>query len=209
MQKRKVRIPRKAKPAKTPKPKSRALAGRKPRRKTRKLKTPASAPVQVKRKYTRRAKPLVEPQPGPFIVKAPMPSIPPQPWRSIILTRAHQITMGDRNRSYGDPLENFDAIASLKEAFWNAVAKAAISATPPESPVLVGPKFHQNTPFGHAIDMVFNNLGRIASAPTRAAGINIDRFMDGCNYLAIAGEIAYKTWGNPDLENPNEPSAIG
>lgn len=111
---------------------------------------------------------------------------PALPIRGQLLNDARDLTLGDRNKQYGDPLENFEAIAILKRAFWEAAWKAGGWGDNP-------PHFVQNSPWGHAIDMVFNNLGRIASAPTLEATMAEDRYKDGINYLAIAYEIAKRT----------------
>ena len=93
--------------------------------------------------------------------------------------------MGPRNEVYGDPLDNFQAIADLKTAFWgNFRSHPSIAHYT---------TMEQNTPWGHAIDMVFNNLGRIASAPTVEALIAEDRYKDGVNYLAIAFELSRRS----------------
>lgn len=199
--------------SKKPKSKRRGKPGpkRKPRKVVKEFK------IRQKRKYTKRVKPESPPeqilghmpQSGLSIVQLNPDAIPPL--RSSILTDARDLTLGDRNRAYGDPLENFEAIANLKKAFWDAVyvssaqivksseGDADFARLPNE------PKFTQNSPFGHAIDMVFNNLGRISSAPTREAGIARDRFLDGVNYLAIAGEIAERLWGkSAETEKPTK-----
>ncbi|MDE2105712.1 MAG: hypothetical protein KGL39_51285 [Patescibacteria group bacterium] len=116
---------------------------------------------------------------------------PPPPIRAQLLNDARDLTLGDRNKSYGDPLTNFNAIAALKKAFWTAME---ISAKETDTHI-DRMKTAQNTPWGHAIDMVFNNLGRIASAPTLEAAFAEDRYKDGINYLAIAYEIAKRQGG--------------
>lgn len=106
----------------------------------------------------------------------------PMPLRAQLLKDGIAITLGDRNRSYGDPLENFAAIADLKATFWRHMTAGNND-----------PLFERDSPWGHSIDMVFNNLGRMASAPTLEAICAEDRYKDGANYLAIAYELAQRT----------------
>jgi hypothetical protein len=99
--------------------------------------------------------------------------------REQLLNDAREITMGDRNRSYGDPLENFRLTAQFKELFWRAMELSHKN------------RCWQNSPFGHSIDMLFTNLARIATSPT--THLERDRFMDGANYLAIAYEVGVRS----------------
>lgn len=110
----------------------------------------------------------------------------PLPVRAELLNAARDLTLGDRNKQYGDPLTNFMAIVELKKAFWEAARRDSPSGLA---------HIEQNTVWGHAIDMLINNLGRIASAPTRDAAMAEDRYKDGINYLAIAYELAKRTIG--------------
>lgn len=103
--------------------------------------------------------------------------------RGEILFRARDLTVGDRNRAYGNPYDNFLVTAELKRVFWHAVAKS--KATKSSFPENI---YNQDTPFGHAIDMVLTNLGRIAASPMSKP--QLDRFIDGAAYIAIAGELA-------------------
>jgi hypothetical protein len=106
------------------------------------------------------------------------------PLRAKVLNTGLNITMGDRNQSYGDPLENFEAIASLKRSFWHSIHYGNND-----------PLITQNSAVGHAIDMVLNNIGRIASAPSLKAIMEIDRCVDGATYLAIFHELLVRTVG--------------
>ena len=113
------------------------------------------------------------------------------PIRAKLLNDARDLTLGARNKSYGDPLENFNAIAALKKAFWTAM-----EISHKESDVHIDRmKTAQNSPWGHSIDCVLMNLGRIASAPTLEAAMAEDRYKDGINYFAIAYEIAKRQNG--------------
>ena len=104
------------------------------------------------------------------------------PIRAQVLNDARDLTLGDRNRQYNDPLFNFQAISTLKDVFWTMRERAGNHE-----------QLTQNTPFGHSIDMVLMNLGRLATAPNREAILDIDRFKDGVNYLAIAFEVAKRS----------------
>ena len=113
--------------------------------------------------------------------------LPPElPIRAELLNAARDLTLGDRNASYGDPLINFEAIVALKRAFWDAARR--------DSPVCcLGAHLEQNTVWGHAMDMALMKLGRISSAPTKAAALDPDAYKDAINYLAIAYEVAQRT----------------
>ena len=112
-----------------------------------------------------------------------------QPLRVQILEAGRDLTLGDRNISYGDPLENHEAIAALKRAFWDAVYFGGNT-----------PHFEQNSAFGCAIDAILTNLGRIASAPSRQAMLAMDRYIDAATYTATAYEIGMRL----QLEKPQE-----
>lgn len=117
---------------------------------------------------------------------APTPLPPELPIRAELLNAARDLTLGDRNASYGDPLTNFEAIVALKRAFWDAARR--------DSPVCcLGAHMEQNTVWGHAMDMALMKLGRISSAPTKAAALGSDAYKDAINYLAIAYEVAQRT----------------
>jgi hypothetical protein len=103
------------------------------------------------------------------------------PLRAQVLQDGIDLTLGDRNRSYGDPLENFSITAELKRAFWRGMGRS-------------GKKVAQNSEFGHSIDMVLTNLARIASSPS--THLETDRFVDGANYMAIAYEVGVRTTPN-------------
>jgi hypothetical protein len=104
------------------------------------------------------------------------------PLRAQALQRGIDITCGSRNEAYGDPLDNFTAIGALKASFWEHV-KSSPNAS----------YIQQNSAIGHAFDMVFNNLGRIASAPNLEAALSDDRYVDGITYYAIAFELMKRT----------------
>jgi hypothetical protein len=97
--------------------------------------------------------------------------------RAVLLDDAKALTMGDRNRSYGDPFINFSLTAQLKQLFWDAMEAS-------------GKDVQQNSPFGHSLDMVMTNLARIATSPS--THLERDRYLDGSNYFAIAYEVGVR-----------------
>ncbi len=101
---------------------------------------------------------------------------PEQPIRGQLLDRAKALTLGDRNRAYGDPLDNLSQSANIADAFW---AGSDMS--------------ERNSAWGVAMDMVLIKLGRIASAPTDEMVLNEDHYIDAINYLAIALEVGQRT----------------
>jgi hypothetical protein len=123
----------------------------------------------------------------------------------LLLNEAAKVTGLDRQPVYGDPLVNFAAVSDLKSAFWGHVTKqvALQLVDGPKIPAQgeacvsnLGKFFlskdirFQNTPFGHAIDMILAKLGRLASSP--ADVVQKDNLLDLCAYAAIAYEIAAK-----------------
>ena len=113
---------------------------------------------------------------------AAIPTKAPISIREDLLQEALNITTGNRNKSYGDPLANFNAIVALKRAFWHAMADSKAEGAEA-----------QNTVWGHSMDMVLGNIGRIASAPSWDAALARDRYVDSPAYLAIALEVAMRT----------------
>lgn len=107
-------------------------------------------------------------------------STQPSAIREQLLKDGLALTMGDRNRSYGDPFINFMLTARMKELFWDAMEAS-------------GKSVQQNSPFGHSIDMALTNLARIATSPT--THLERDRFLDGANYFAIAFEVGTRSNG--------------
>jgi hypothetical protein len=94
--------------------------------------------------------------------------------RAVLLDDAKALTMGDRNRSYGDPFINFTLTARMKQLFWDAMEAS-------------GKDVQQNSPWGHSVDMVLTNLARIATSPS--THLERDRYLDGANYFALAYEV--------------------
>lgn len=171
----KVKKPRKVKRRKSKK--ARKTRGRRSKLAIAKIVKAAEKALRKKKRRARRPEPI-EPIPAP----APAPVIP---LRVKVLARGAEITAGDRNASYGDPLENFEAIAALKRAFWDAIHNGNND-----------PLIQQNTAVGHAMDMVFTNIGRIASAPSLKAMLEIDRAVDGATYIAIFHELLVREHGH-------------
>ena len=88
------------------------------------------------------------------------------PNRVKILAEAAELIVGDRQKDYGTPEENFDRIASL----WNTqIAKKLIE---PLSPTEV------------AIMLVQLKMARMVHSPTE------DSFKDAAGYIGIAYELS-------------------
>jgi len=82
--------------------------------------------------------------------------------RKDILDQATSLTTGDRNTQHGDPYSNHDNIARI----WS---------------VILGRKVE---PFQVALCMAGLKLARLSGNPD-----NMDSYIDGAAYLAIAGEL--------------------
>ena len=104
--------------------------------------------------------------------------------RAFVLNHARELCIETRESSYGDPLENFRVIGELQDCFWTAVERSKAKKFEPYNAEV----FNQNTAFGHAIDMIMTQLARIATTPLNQP--QIDRFIDGAAYFAIAHEVA-------------------
>ncbi len=88
--------------------------------------------------------------------------------RSSILLEGAQLTSGDRDASYGEPIVNLGCAGDLKRTFRKHLKR----------PMHPGEE--------EAIDMVLSKLGRIATGPR----VVRDNYVDAATYIAIAGEIA-------------------
>ena len=111
----------------------------------------------------------------------PVPqTAPPLPREQLIIS-AKDLICTDRNYSYGDPMDNFVAVATLKEVFWKAMQRSK------NTPDWRAEIHFQNSAFGHAIDMILLNLARLATSPKSV--YEKDRFLDLIGYAALAGEI--------------------
>lgn len=86
-----------------------------------------------------------------------------RPIRGELLERALAATCGDRNKTYGEPLEQFTRHAELCSAYFGR----AIS------------------PHDVAIFLILCKLSRIPGNPAHE-----DSYIDGAAYFAIAGELA-------------------
>ncbi len=87
-----------------------------------------------------------------------------------IAKKASELVNGDRDRQHGDKLKNFENIALM----WNAYID------------LAGKRM------GRQLDArdVGNMMALMKVARQFSGELNIDDFIDGCGYLACAGEIA-------------------
>jgi hypothetical protein len=82
-----------------------------------------------------------------------------------ILGQAAELTLGDRNDQHGDPLPNHQNIAAI----WSVILGRTIE------------------PFEVALCMAGLKIARLAGNPA-----NVDSYVDGAAYLAIAGELHNK-----------------
>lgn len=82
--------------------------------------------------------------------------------RGKILSEAHRLTHGDRNKNYGKPLTNHQRIAGL----WSIYLEQEI------------------TPAQAAICLALVKVARLIETPD-----HLDSFIDGAAYFSIAGEI--------------------
>ena len=100
-------------------------------------------------------------------------TVAPEPIRAQILNSARDLTLGSRNDSYGDPIDNFARLAAIRAAFWQGSDTEEMTSA-----------------WGSAMDAVMVKLARIASAPTEEAKLAVDTYKDLINYAAIAVEVA-------------------
>lgn len=89
---------------------------------------------------------------------------------SDIAKKASELVSGERDRQHGDKVKNFENIATL----WNAYLGVAEKRT------------------GRPLDArdVGNMMALMKVARQFSGEFNVDDFIDGCGYLACAGEIA-------------------
>ena len=92
----------------------------------------------------------------------PTPEPTPYPNRQDILDQATALTTGDRNAQHGNPYPNHDNIARI----WSVILGRHIQ------------------PYEVALCMAGLKLARLAGNPD-----NMDSYIDGAAYLAIAGEL--------------------
>jgi len=86
--------------------------------------------------------------------------------------RASQLVNGDRAQQHGDKLQNHQNIATL----WNAYLKIRRDPT---------------SPLDAHDAAIFQALLKIAR--TQSGNHNVDDYVDGAGYLALAGEIAERS----------------
>lgn len=93
--------------------------------------------------------------------------------RNDLLKMASDLTSGDRDCEYGDPMVNLSCATDLKKVFHHYQRQSGRTVCDAEV---------------EAIDMVLTKLSRLACGPTAKA----DTFVDGSCYFAIAGEAFIK-----------------
>lgn len=99
----------------------------------------------------------------------------PAPLRQQLLEEGIKITVGDRNKSYGDPAVNLGCAGRIKEVVHSYLGvKRDVTAGERE-----------------AIDNICTKLARIATGST----VTKDNYLDLAVYAAIAGEIALQGKG--------------
>lgn len=86
-----------------------------------------------------------------------------QPIRGALLDEAKALTLGDRNRRYGDPMDNLRRMAKIEG----------------QLRIIEGAQ-----PYDMAMQMLSAKLSRIPSSPGHK-----DNYLDAINYLAIAWEV--------------------
>jgi hypothetical protein len=91
----------------------------------------------------------------------------PAPVRAEVLREAERLITGDRNRTYGEPMENFENIASLFTTFLRYKLKDAAEITPGDTAGL----------------MILVKLAREMSGPTE------DNKLDIAGYAACWAEV--------------------
>lgn len=102
----------------------------------------------------------------------------PVPVRTEILEKAKKITAEDRNRQYGNPEDNFQTIADLWNAYWQARCAA------------MGVPFVAIAPYEVAVFCDCIKTARIATSPEVK-----DHWVDKAGYAACGGECATKPEG--------------
>lgn len=83
--------------------------------------------------------------------------------RGNILTKAKELTIGERNKTYGDPIENFTRFGQILTGYFGMEFSAHDAA----------------------MIMMLAKVARVPATPTHE-----DNYVDGAAYLAIAGEMA-------------------
>ena len=94
--------------------------------------------------------------------------MPDEPLRVQILKEGANLTSGDRDKSYGDPLVNLGLAGEIKDLCRRAQAR---SMHPAEM---------------EALDQVITKIARCFTGPV----VKHDNYVDGSTYFAIAGEAA-------------------
>lgn len=94
-----------------------------------------------------------------------------KPWRAILLEEATRITTSDRDKQYGNPEDNFQNIAMIWNAYWNA-----------KHGLRQGSHFNSADV---AQLMILMKAARLATNPS-----HWDSLVDQAGYAACGGDIA-------------------
>lgn len=104
-------------------------------------------------------------------MEIPATTSSPIPLRQQILEAGLKGTLGDRNKSYGDPVINLGLAGTMKQAMRDYYSEHIRTIGPAE---------------WEALDMVVTKLARALTG----ANPGRDTYIDGATYFAIAGEAA-------------------
>lgn len=131
-------------------------------------------------------RPMVERErnhaPGGAADEASPPSL-----REALLRDCIKATMSDRNKTYGDPLPQFELASRMKELFWTAFLQSLRHSLGSARLDVLGP----DSPHAESINLLITKLARIACGPVSAP--HRDSYLDIANYAVIAYEVAMRT----------------
>lgn len=95
------------------------------------------------------------------------------------LQTAIKLTTGDRDKTYGSPVENMGTTAELFEGYFRARGW------------VVDHEVGQVTAEDVAVILALLKLGRVATGLNHNLPPHADNYIDGACYTAIAGECAF------------------